>query len=159
MNAWHHPETLWILTSCFGLSIVSAILPWFNGELIALSFAALLRSPLDLAALALVAAAGQMVGKCALYWVGLRTGRLKVARTGRLERWRERLRGRRLRALALVFASSALGIPPLYLTTIAAGAVGMAFPRFLAAAACGRIVRFGALVFCPRLVIGLFGRG
>jgi membrane protein YqaA with SNARE-associated domain len=159
MNAQDFPATAWIFTSCFGLSIVSAVLPWFNGEVIVLALAAMLRSRFDLAVLAIVAAAGQMVGKCGLYWAGFQAGKLDVARNGRLERWRVRLRSQHVRAFALVFLSSTIGIPPLYLTTIAAGTVGMAFPRFLGAAACGRLVRFGTLVFCPRLIMGLLGRG
>ena len=158
MNAWHDPAASWVFASCFGLSIASALVPWFNGELIVLSLSVTLRSPLDLATLALVAAAGQMAGKCVLYWLGFQTGRLKVAQNGRMERWRDRLRGTPVRAVALVFVSSAVGIPPLYLTTIAAGTVGMAFPRFLGAAACGRVVRFGVLVFCPWLVVRFFGQ-
>lgn len=149
----------WIFTWAFGLSIVSALLPWFNGEVIVLSLAALLRSPFDLGVLVLAAAAGQMVGKCILYLAGFHAGTLRVAQSGRIERWRARLRGQPLRAFALVFLSSAVGIPPLYLISIAAGTVGMAFPRFFSAAAGGRVVRFGALVFCPRLVIRLFGGG
>jgi membrane protein YqaA with SNARE-associated domain len=155
MNPACDTATLWIFASCFGLSILSALLPWFNGELIVLSFAALLGSPLDLAILAVLAAAGQMLGKCALYWVGTRAATLDVARTARVDRWRGRLCGRPLRALALVFVSSAAGIPPLYVTTIAAGTLGMAFPRFLGAAACGRVLRFAGVVFCPRFVVGL----
>lgn len=158
MTAWNTDSAAWIYVSCFGLSIVSALLPWFNGEVIVLSLAAMRRSPLDLVALALLAASGQVAGKCLLYWLATQTGRLRAAHTGRVERWRERLQGRRLRAIALVFLSSTLGIPPLYVTTIAAGAVGMAFPRFIGAAACGRVVRFCALVFCPRLLLGLIGR-
>ena len=158
MNAQLATTTAWILSSGFGLSIVSAILPWFNAEVILLSLAALLRSPFDLVVLALVVSAGQMVGKCVVYWAGFQAGKLKVAQSGRVERWRARLGGRQLRAVGLVFLSSAVGIPPLYLTTLAAGTVGMAFPRFLGAAAGGRVIRFGALVFCPRLVMGLLGR-
>lgn len=145
----------WIFASCFGLSIVSALFPWLNGEVIVLSLAALLASPLELIALALVASAGQMVGKCVLYWIGGRAAHATGAGNARVERWRARLQRGRLRSLALVFVSSATGIPPLYLTTLVAGAVQMAFPRFLGAAACGRLVRFGVLVFCPQVVLHL----
>jgi membrane protein YqaA with SNARE-associated domain len=155
MNAADGLPSVWMFTSCFGMSVASALLPWLNGELIVLSFAAFLHSPFHLAMLALLAAAGQMIGKCVLYWVGARTARLDGAHSARLQRWRQQLCGRHARALALVFVSSAVGVPPLYLTTIAAGNLGMAFPRFLGAAACGRVLRFAAVVFCPRLVIGL----
>ena len=142
----------WLFVSCFGLSVVSALLSWFNGEAIALSFALPMRSPADLALLALLAAAGQTLGKCLLYWLGFNAGRLHVDRNGRLQHWRERMQGGCARAMALVFLSSAIGIPPLYLTTLAAGTIGMRFSRFIGAAACGRVLRFGAVVFVPSLL-------
>ncbi len=157
MNAWHDPAVGAVLASCFGLSIVSAVAPWFNGEMIVLAHAVVLGSPIELAALAIVAAAGQMAGKCALYWLGTQTVRRAGARSPRFDQWCARLAGRPARAAALVFVSSTVGIPPLYLTTLAAGPVGMAFPRVFGAAACGRVIRFGALVFCPQLVMRLVG--
>jgi membrane protein YqaA with SNARE-associated domain len=142
----------WFFASCFGLSIVSALVPWVNGEAVAVSFAVAGRSPLDLALIALLTAAGQMAGKCVLFSLGSSAGRLRIAGDGRVRRWRERLRGRGTRALAIVFVSSAIGVPPLYLTTLAAGTVGMRFSRFFGAAACGRLLRFGAVVCVPSLV-------
>ncbi len=157
MNGWDDPAVGAVLASCFALSILSALAPWFNGELILLGHAVVLRSPLELAALALAAAAGQMAGKCVLYWLGAQARARAGERSPRFDRWCARLTGRHARAAVLVFVSSTVGIPPLYLTTIAAGTVGMAFPRFLGAAACGRVIRFGALVFCPQLVMRLVG--
>ncbi len=159
MNAWPEPGIVSLFVSCFGLSVLSALVPWFNGELILLAHAVALRSPIDLMALATVAAAGQMGGKCVLYWLGVQTGRLAVSRDGRVDRWAGLLGTRGTRAAAIVFVSSVVGIPPLYLTTIAAGTVRMAFPRFFGAAGAGRVIRFGALVFCPQLAMRLVGIG
>jgi len=153
VNALHNLAV--VLFSCFGLSLLSGFVPWISGEVIVLSCAALLHSPLSLAALALVATAGQLIGGSVLYWLGFRAGHLKVVRNGRLARWRERLRDGRGRALALVFLSSAASIPPMCLMTIAAGTSGMGFTRFAGAASCGLFVRFTVLAFCPALVTGL----
>ncbi len=151
MNALH--DVALVLCSCFGLSLLSGFVPWISGEVIVLSCAALLHSPLALAALALVATSGQLVGGSVLYWLGFRAGTLQVARNGRLARWRERLRHGGGRALALVFVSAAASVPPMCLVTIAAGTSGMGFPRFAGAASCGLFVRFAVLAFCPALVM------
>jgi membrane protein YqaA with SNARE-associated domain len=58
--------------------------------------------------------------------------------------------------MGLVFISSALGIPPFYVITILAGAVRLRFGRFIAVGACGRVLRFGALILVPQLAIRLF---
>ena len=153
MNPLHNVAV--VLFACFGLSLLSGFVPWVSGEVIVLSCAALLHSPIALTALALAATAGQLLGGSVLYWVGFRAGRLNVARTGRLARWRERLHDGRGRAFALVFVSSAASIPPMCLMTIAAGTSGMGFSRFAGAASCGLFVRFAVLAFCPAIVAGI----
>jgi membrane protein YqaA with SNARE-associated domain len=145
----------WIFASCFGLSIASALLPWLNAEVVLLSYAALLRTPSELLALTLLVTGGQIAGKCVLYWFGLKAVRLTSRHQHLVERWRARLAGRRLYSVALVFASSAIGIPPLYITTLAAGAVRMAFSLFIGAAAAGRVLRFGALAFGSGTILRL----
>lgn len=156
MNAFND-STAWLLASCFGLSIVSALVPWLNGEAIVLGFAAASPAPAHLVMLALTAAFGQTLGKCVLYYAGSGVARVKATDSARVERWRQRLRASKASSLALVFVSSTVGIPPLYLTTIAAGTVGMAFPRFITAAALGRVVRFSAVVLVPGLLMRAWG--
>jgi len=143
----------WLFASCFGLSIASALLPWLNGEAVVISFAVLMRSPLDLVLLTMVAAAGQVLGKCLLYRLAVGARQLSACGNGRFIGWLERLRQGRVRPMAVVFVSSLVGIPPLYLTTIAAGAAGMRFSWFLGAVTSGRIIRFAAVAFAPGLVI------
>ncbi len=143
-----------VLSSCFGLSVLSGVVPWISSEVVVVSCALLLRSPAALAALALCAACGQTLGGSVVYWVGLRAGSSKIARTPRFERWRERLGSGHAGALALVFVSSASSIPPLYLTTLAAGTSGMRFSRFLGVVVSGLFVRFVVLAFCPAAIVG-----
>lgn len=157
MEAWHQVSALGLNLWCFTLSIVSALVPWVNGEILLLSFTALVRSPLDLIRLVLSASAGQMVGKCALYWAGrgvvpLQSNRVRLT----MASWRERFEKSPSRLLTLVFVSSALGIPPFYVITILAGAFHVRFGRFIGVGMCGRLVRFGLLVFIPQFAVRLF---
>jgi membrane protein YqaA with SNARE-associated domain len=146
-----------VYVSCFLLSVVSALVPWVNCELLLLSLAALARSPNQLVCLVLLTSIGQMAGKCVLYWAGRGTIRFRNSRVSRTaESWRERFSQSSSRPLALVFVSSVFGIPPFYVTTILAGAVRLQFGRFVGVGMCGRLVRFSVLVFVPQLAIRLF---
>ncbi len=144
-----------ILSSCFGLSILSGFVPWISAEVAVLSCASMLRSPVALAALVLAATSGQIVGECILYCVGSRFGSRRLRTSGRLAEWRQRLNRGNQGVVACLFLSSAVGIPPLYLMTIAAGTSGMRFSRFLAGVSCGLFARFAVLAFCPLVVLQL----
>jgi membrane protein YqaA with SNARE-associated domain len=124
MQAFLQVNTAWMYVSCFALSIVSAILPWVNCEVLLLSLPALAGSPSELTCLVLLTSIGQMAGKCALYWAGRGSTRSHSAQVSRTtERWRERIERSSSRPPTLLFVSSALGIPPFYVTTIVAGAL------------------------------------
>lgn len=139
--------------SCFGLTVVSAIVPWVNAEIILLSFVALAHSPAQLALVVVIATAGQMAGKCVVFWAG-RRGEGWRGHGGELaQRWRQRLAAKPCRANILVFLSSAVGVPPFFLVTLAAGATGVNFRAFLVAGTVGRLVRFGALAFLPHAIL------
>ena len=156
METWQQLSATGLFLLCFSLSIVSALVPWVNGEVLLLSLTALARSPSDLVVLVLLASAGQMVGKCVLYWAGRGTGWLQSARIRRVvNAWRERFERAPSKLLALVFVSSALGIPPCYVVTILAGALRVRLGPFIGVGTCGRLVRFGILVAVPHFAIRL----
>jgi membrane protein YqaA with SNARE-associated domain len=154
MGAWHEVGAGGLYGLCFALSIVSALVPWVNGEVLLLSFSALARSPFDLVCLVLLASAGQMAGKCALYWAGRGTLRFRLDRASRMvASWRERFNRAPSKHLCLVFISSALGIPPFYVISVLAGVFRIGFGQFVGVGLCGRLVRFGTLAFIPRLAL------
>jgi membrane protein YqaA with SNARE-associated domain len=131
---------------CLGVTTVSAIVPWINAEVVVLSLPAVAGSTPALVALVGVATLGQMAGKSVIYWAARRGVRApSAAMQARLDDWRLRLEHRRYALPALVFVSSVVGIPPFYLMTLLAGALGMSFPLFLVAGTAGRLVRFGSL--------------
>jgi membrane protein YqaA with SNARE-associated domain len=138
MEIWKQLNDVGPYAWCLSLSIVSALVPWVNGEVILLSLTAVARSPWARLLLVLSASAGQMAGKCVLYWAGKGVIRFEQSPA---------------RMLSLVFVSSAVGIPPFYVITILAGVLRVRFGPFFAVGACGRVVRFGALAFIPWLVL------
>ncbi len=147
----------WVAVWCFGLTVVSAVVPWVNAELIVLSFPVLTQSPLELTALVLVATAGQMTGKIAVYWTGRGAGKLPKKRTAAaIERWRLRFERKPASASGFVFLSSAVGIPPFYLMSLVAGALKLDFGRYFFFGTCGRLVRFGLVAFAPHLILGIW---
>ena len=144
----------WALGSCFVLSIVSALVPWVNAEVILLGFAAAADSTTQLVALVGVVTAGQMIGKCLLYFVARRAAGIPRHADRAASRWRHRLESLRRAPLTLVFVSSAVGVPPFFLVTVLAGALRVGFGGFVTAGTLGRLLRFAGLVAVPRFLVG-----
>lgn len=140
----------WVAAGYYTLAVLSAVLPWVNAELVMLSAVPLAGSFLQLGALVGVVTAGQMTGKAAMYWIGRYTSRPPGPRLQTiLGRWQERLERCPRSALGVTFVSSIVGIPPFYVVAMAAGALNMAFSRFLAVGVLGRLIHFGVVAFVP----------
>lgn len=158
-----------------GTGLLSALVPLVNAEVYAVAVGAA-ASPLVAVLSALALAAGQTGGKWVWYVSGSkgvemrrsrqqrtddgqeRTGRLAVLtrrrrqrtddgqeRAGRLAVLTRRLHDRRSSA-GIVLLSSSVGLPPLALVAVAAGATRMRLRDFLLCCFAGRTVRFGILL-------------
>ena len=128
-------------------AVVSSLVPLVNAELLLIGLA--VASPTAAPLLVVVMAAGQMVGKSVLFLGG---GRLTPSTLQpRLARWRLDGRTRPAR-VPLVGISAFTGLPPFYLVSIAAPALGVSFRTFLAVGLAGRLLRFGALVALPQVL-------
>lgn len=157
MESWYQISWAGLYLGCFLLSILSALVPWVNGEVVLLSLAAMARSPADLFTLVLLTSAGQMAGKCGLYWAGRGVVPFYSDRMGRtMKVWKERFEKMPSRHLALVFVSSAFSIPPFYVITLLAGASRVRFGPYFVVGACGRFLRFALIVLIPRLALHFF---
>lgn len=131
---------------CFVLTFVSAVCPWVNAELIVMSLPFVAHSRAGLVWLVLVATAGQMGGKCLVYWGGRGSARLPSPRlAAAIVRWRDRL-GHSAHPLGFVLVSSAVGVPPFLVITALWGALGLAFRPFFVVGTIGRLLRFSAIV-------------
>lgn len=129
-------------------ALVSSLVPLVNAEVLLMGLA--LSSPAAAPLLVVVMAAGQMVGKSALFLGGARLTR--SALESRLARWRLDERTGRAGA-PLIGMSAFIGLPPFYLVSVAAPALGVRFRTFLVMGLAGRLLRFAVLVALPRLVV------
>ncbi len=142
---------------CFVLSIISALVPWVNGEILLLSLTAVVHTPGERGLLVLAASAGQMAGKCILYWAGKGVIPLRWGRVGKaISTWKDKFEKSSSKMLSLVFVSSALGIPPFFVVTLLAGVFRVRFGPFFTVGACGRLVRFSAVAFIPWMMVRWF---
>ncbi len=148
-----------------GTGLLSALVPLVNAEIYALAVGAT-ASPLVAALAAVALGLGQTGGK----WVWYTSGRKGVEmrkrslrrkaptadgattpaggeHAGRLAVLTRRLHDRRSSA-GIVLLSGSVGLPPLALVAVAAGATKMRLQDFLLCCLAGRILRFG-LVLVP----------
>jgi membrane protein YqaA with SNARE-associated domain len=132
---------------------IAGLVPLVNAEvfLVGISLWAV-KSPHQLPLIVALAAVGQMAAKVILYHAGrgmfeLPRGRWKA----KIERAREKLVRWEKQPYLIYAASASLGMPPLYLTTFAAGALRINFALFCLIGLAGRVARFGVLVAIPWL--------
>jgi membrane protein YqaA with SNARE-associated domain len=133
-------------------TVVSGVVPVVNAELL-VAGAAVAAPSIGVPLVAAVSTVGQMMSKTLLFGVARWTpGRLPDKARARLERASEALARRGGAVGPLVFTSAAVGLPPFYGVSLAAGALGMRLRTFLVSGGVGRLVRFGALAWAARHV-------
>ena len=143
---------LFIFASAVIVSFISAIVPLVNMEVYVVLLGGIVE-PRMLPIVLLVATLSHMGGKTAIYYASSAFEKLPEGR------FKERIRSARAQAerhsnlgTAVVFTSSLIGLPPLYLITVVCGALRFPFLAFFAAAFIGRIIRFAAFIWLPQLV-------
>ncbi|HET9621694.1 MAG TPA: VTT domain-containing protein [Kofleriaceae bacterium] len=139
---------LGIYGGTFVVSLIAGLVPLVNTELFLIGVVRVaIKSPAQLVPLVLFASVGQMAAKIALYYTGrslldLPRGRYKnkveLLRT-KIERWQAK-------PYLVYTVSSVLGLPPFYLTVLAAGAMRIRFDAFFLIGLLGRILRFAVIV-------------
>ncbi len=133
--------------------LLSALFPWVNGEVAMLALWAAAGPQGNPWLLAVVGTAGQMTGKCVLYWLARRAAGAPWPSLARgLSRWRARLSQPGPAVPALMLASATFGVPPFYATSLAAGALKIRFALFAGIGTCGRLLHFGGLILVPHLL-------
>jgi membrane protein YqaA with SNARE-associated domain len=137
------------LVVCF----LAGLIPLINAEVFLVGISLwVVKSPSQLPAIIILAAVGQMLAKVILYYAGMGMFEMPTGKwRARIDRARAKLT-RWEKQPYLVYASSAsLGLPPLYLTTFAAGALRINFGLFVLIGLLGRLARFGVIVVIPWL--------
>lgn len=147
-------NSLALYASGYGASILSALIPIINAELLLLSLTALVSTKADVFAMAVIVTCGQATGTMVLYFLANKSTHWHPPRrmAAAIERWRERFESAPRGVAGLVFASSCGGVPPYSVTTILAGTLGIDFKRFILIASTGRFIRFTIVAFFPQVV-------
>jgi membrane protein YqaA with SNARE-associated domain len=147
--------TLWFTT--FAVCVVGAFIPLVNTEIYLLSVSAL--SPSEfIVPLVIAATLGQMTGKVGMFYAG--RGVLKIRKEkfrDRINNLRERLEKRPWVAKATLFSSATAGLPPLYIMSVVAGAMGMGLVSFITIGTAGRLIHFAIVAFFPQYAKLLLG--
>ena len=136
---------VWEPLLALGVGVLSAVVPVVNAELAAVAVGSLPTLAAVLSALAL--ALGQTAGKLVLFEGG-RRGSARWERLRGMPRWVEQSKAAlaaRRTSVPLVLASSGIGLPPLAVVSVVAGAAGMGRVEFAALCFIGRAVRFVGL--------------
>lgn len=147
--------TLLASLGALAAGVASALVPFVNAELYAVAAAGAERATWAVVLVVAALAVGQTAGKTILFESARRgTGRAARARRGRHRHGRARRWSGRIQRLVasprtgppVVLAAASLGVPPLALTSIAAGACGQARRLFIPLCLVGRTARFLVLV-------------
>jgi membrane protein YqaA with SNARE-associated domain len=144
----------WLLESglAAAVGVASALMPLVNAEAYALLAAARTHRE-EAVAVVLALAVGQTIGKLMLFEAARRgSGRLHARLhrrgEGRAARWHDRVCGlmaRRRTGLPTVLASASVGLPPLAVVSLVAGASAQRRWEFGSVCLLGRAARFAAL--------------
>lgn len=152
MDAAHYIATFGLPLAVFGFAVLSGIVPVLNCEIFLLGLA-VAKPDSDVAVVALLAAAGQMLAKALMYGAGVGVLRLPGRRLetalARVHAQVERMRGN---VGALVLVSATVGLPPFYVVTVASGVARYPFGLFMALGFAGRFLRFAAVLLSPQAV-------
>ena len=150
-------EYLGICLTSFLICGLGALLPFVNTEVYLIGAAALMPKPLW-TPLVIAGSVGAMAGKVLLYYAGRGVVKLpwKRAQKG-LATMQARMEAKPAAGKLLYSVSAVFGLPPFYVTTVAAGAVGMNFTFFLVVGFIGRLIRFAAVVALPAVAKGWWG--
>ncbi len=142
------------------VAFLSGLIPVINIELYLVAIGAIASTSYPLWSLGVVAGFGQMGAKSLMFWGGGVAARRRAERKYSQDRM-ERLR-RRMAAmnpwvlLGFTFVSALVGLPPFFLVSILAGALGMDFRLFFLTGLAGRCIRLILIVESPQAIMGFF---
>lgn len=146
-----------VLATTFAVCVAGAIVPVINTEIYLLSAVAL-SPPSYLAPLVVAATLGQMVGKVAMFYGGRGVLRIRHERVrSGVAKLRGTLENRPWTARAVLFSSATVGLPPLYVMSVACGTIGMGVVTFFTIGTAGRLIHFAAVALLPHYAKSWWG--
>lgn len=147
MNVDAMGAELGIYAGTFAICFIGGLVPVVNSEVWLVAVTLLVASPAPLPAVVVLAAAGQMAAKSLLYFTAMGAFDLPQGRyRDKIDKARAALARWKRRPNLLLFTSASVGLPPLYVTTLLAGALGYRYRAFLVVGMLGRVTRFAVVV-------------
>jgi membrane protein YqaA with SNARE-associated domain len=137
---------LTVILTAASTCALGGVFPWISAEAVLLG-TALALSPGYLPALVVGCAIGQMVGKAGLYAVMRWAPERLPERAQRVLKKVEGMSNRRGVLGGAVFSSAAVGLPPFYVVTLAAGLARLPLVLFVVTGLLGSLVRYGTLMW------------
>ena len=151
MNFGDHSTMLLTFVSTVIICFASALIPVINIEVYVIFLGSVAPRPL-LPALLITATLSHMAGKSLMYLAARGFERLPAGRLkDRVAAAKMKLEQRQSLGSAVVLVSAVTGIPPFYLTSVAAGALRFNFTSFFVMGFLGRLLRFAALIALPQV--------
>lgn len=143
-----------IYVAMFAVAVISGVFPLVNSEVTLTALALLRPSWPEVLALAVITAAGQTITHATLFQSSRGLTKLGAKKRPRLEakiakahaviaRWQKS-------ELLLIVSAATIGLPPMVLVALVAGALEVRFRTFVALGFTGRIARFTLLVVIAR---------
>lgn len=137
----------------FVIGFVSGLVPFVNSEVYLLFVSPFSARP-TLVPIAILSASGQLLAKTILYLAGRGVISMKMTKMrDRIDAVHKKFVEWRHKTDALIFVSSALGLPPFYVVSVVAGAAKLNFPKFFVIGLVGRSMRFAVIVLFPQFVM------
>jgi len=139
--------SLGIYGGTFLVSVVAALCPVVSSEVVMFGVIRIaVDRPSQLLWLVVAAATGQMAAKVPLYYAGqallaLPRGRYRA----QIEKAQRKLEQWKARPHVIYAVSAVVGLPPFYLTVLAAAAMHIRFRAFVAIGLAGRLIHFTAI--------------
>lgn len=139
-----------VCLTTFAVCVAGAIIPLINTEIYLLSAVAL-SPPTYVVPLVVTATLGQMIGKVVMFYGGRGVVRIKQERVRRgVEKLRAALEHRPWATRGVLFSSATVGLPPLYVMSVACGTIGMGVATFFIIGTAGRLIHFAAVAVIPQ---------
>ena len=153
-----------LIFGTFLFCVASALIPVLNAEAY-LAVMATQMPDLSYWQIAVVGAAGQTVGKLIWFYAGIYSMKLpwlqrkmdKPTWQEKYDRWSERINGRPFVSGALCATAGVIGVPPLAIVAVLAGALRMNVVIFTVTVFAGRVIRFWVVLAGAGELIKLWG--
>ena len=146
-------DTVGLYVGTVLIGFVSGLIPLINMEVFLLIISPTV-SKSTWVPVSILSAVSQMLAKSLVFFAGRGIINLSVNKhRKKIKAVHRKFLAWKKRTDILIFVSAFIGIPPLYIVSFVAGTVKLNFASFFIIGLIGRILRFGLILYFPRVVL------